>query len=234
MSVVWRWGFAIAVIAGLGSLFLYSPVPKEAADRQLSPLSLTGMAPVTLVFMGTSLTAGDPWPDLVVERLQACITHPLRAQRIAEGGVTSAWGLSRIEAAIAVVPDLVLLEFAINDADLRRGLSLSESRDNHRAMLARLKDGLPKARIILMTTNPATGLRRLLRPRLAAYYAFYRDLAAEMDVGLIDLYPRWLALPQAAQGLTDGVHPSPHSAAAVIVPVVTAYLGDLLRKTCTP
>jgi acyl-CoA thioesterase I len=231
---VWRWGLAIAVIAGLGSLFLVPPPPEDAVDRPLAPLSLAGDAPVTIVFMGTSLTAGDPWPDLVVERLQACVTHPLRAQRIAEGGVTSGWGLSQIEAAIAAAPDLVLLEFAINDADLRRGLSLSDSRDNHRALLARLKEGLPEARIVLMTTNPATGLRRLLRPRLADYYALYRDLAAEMDVGLIDLYPRWLALPRAAQGLTDGVHPAPDSAASVIVPVVTAYLGGLLGKTCAP
>jgi acyl-CoA thioesterase I len=234
VSGLWRWGLAVAVIAGLGSLFLVSPLPKEAADRQLSLLALPGRAPVAFVFMGTSLTAGDPWPDLVVERLQACVTHPLRAQRIAEGGVTSAWGLSQIEAAIAAAPNLLLLEFAINDADLRHGLSLEESRDNHRAMLARLKEGLPEARIILMTTNPATGLRRLLRPRLAAYYAQYRTLAAEMDVGLIDLYPRWLALPRAAQGLTDGVHPAPDRAALVIVPVVTAYLGGVLGKTCMP
>lgn len=234
MSVVWRWGLAVAVIAGIGSLFLLSPPPKEVADRQLSPLVLTETTPVALVFMGTSLTSGDPWPDLVVERLQACVRHPLRAQRIAEGGVTSAWGLSRIDAAIAAAPDLVILEFAINDADLRRGLSLEESRDNHRVLLARLKAGLPDARIILMTTNPATGLRRLLRPRLAAYYGLYRDLAAEMDVGLIDLYPRWLALPRAAQGLTDGVHPASDSAASVIVPVVTAYLAGLLGQTCAP
>ncbi len=234
MNGTWRRGLAVVVIAGLGSLFLISSPPKGAADRPLLPLFIAANAPVTVIFIGTSLTAGDPWPDLVIERLRDCVAHPLRARQIAEGGVTSAWGLSQTQAVIAAVPDLVVLEFAINDADLRRGLSLSDSRDNHRTLLARLKQGLPKARIILMTTNPATGLRRLLRPRLAAYYAQYRTLAAEMDVGLIDLYPRWLALPRAAQGLTDGVHPAPDSAALVIVPVVTAYLGGLLGQTCTP
>ena len=226
-----RWGLAVAVIAGLCSLFLVPPLPK-AADRPLSPIALPDPALVKIVFMGTSLTAGYSWPDLVASRLQACLAASLHVLRMAEGGVTSVWGLARIEAVIAEAPDLVVVEFAINDSDLRLGLSLQQSRDNHRALLSRLKQALPEARIILMTTNPATGLRRLLRPRLASYYALYHDLAAEMDLGLIDLYPRWLALPQAAQALTDGVHPSTESAVAVIVPTVTAYLGGLLGKTC--
>lgn len=234
MKALWRWGLAGAVIIWLGNWLLVLPVPGKSADRPLPLMALTANTPVTIVFMGTSLTAGDPWPDLVIERLQTCVKRPLHALRIAQGGATSVWGLSRIEQVIAAAPDLVVLEFAINDADLRRGLSLGLSRDNHRAILARLKQGLPEVRIILMTTNPAIGLRRLLRPRLAAYYALYRNLAEEMDTGLIDLYPRWLAQPGLAPALTDGVHPAHDGAASVIVPTLTAYLARLLGKTCTP
>lgn len=233
MKFLWRLGLVIALIAGAGSLYVLSPLQKAVADRQLPAVVLRKDGPVTIVFMGTSLTAGDPWPDRVAALLETCLKHPLRAFRIAQGGATSAWGLDQVDVVIAKAPDLIVLEFAINDADLRRGLSTSESYETHRALIARLKQALPEAQVILMTTNPATGLRRLLRPRLAAYYALYRDLAAEMDLGLIDLYPRWLALPQAARGLKDGVHPSAESVAVIIVPTVTTYLGGLLGQTCS-
>ena len=233
MKSLWRLGLVIALIAGAGSLYVLSPPQKAVADRQLPAVVLRKDGPVTIVFMGTSLTAGDPWPDRVTQQLETCLKHPLRAFRIAQGGATSAWGLDQVDVVIAKAPDLIVLEFAINDADLRRGLSTSESYETHRALIARLKQALPEAQVILMTTNPATGLRRLLRPRLAAYYALYRDLAAEMDLGLIDLYPRWLALPQAARGLKDGVHPSAESVAVIIVPTVTTYLGGLLGQTCS-
>ena len=234
MSAFGRWGLVGAVIAGLCSLFLFSPASGKPGDRLLSPIDPTSAAPLTIVFMGTSLSARVPWPDLVIARLAECGAAPLRARRIAEGGVTSAWALSRIEAVIAAAPELVLLEFAINDADLRHGLSLGTSRDNHRVLISRLKQGLPEARIILMTTNPATGLRRLLRPRLAAYYALYRELAVELDVGLIDLYPRWLAVRNLTQSFTDGLHPTEAAALSVVAPVVTSYLARLLGKDCAP
>ena len=232
MKFLWRVVLVIALIAGVGSLYVLSTPQKAVADRLLPAVVLRKDGPVTIVFMGTSLTAGDPWPDRVAALLETCLKHPLRAFRIAQGGATSAWGLDQVDVVIAKAPDLIVLEFAINDADLRRGLSLAESRDNHRSLILQLHQGLPEVPIILMTMNPATGLRRLLRPRLAAYYGLYSDLAEQQAVGLIDLYPRWqarltIAQDLIAQDLIDGVHPSAQSIDLVIVPVVTDYLGRL-------
>ena len=228
MIRAWQVGLSGALIAGIAGLYVLSPSPTAFADKPLLPVSVPIEVPVKIVFMGTSLTAGTPWPDAVIAQLEVCLKHPMRAFRIAQGGATSAWGLAQIEKVVASAPDLVILEFAINDADLRRGLSLRQSRDNHLGMILRLQQGLPDARIILMTTNPAAGLRRLLRPRLAAYYALYSDLAEQQTVGLIDMYPRWQARPSLAQDLMDGVHPSAASATLVIVPVVTAYVASVL------
>lgn len=230
MTAAWRWGLATALIVWLGSLFVLSPYPKAISDRPLPAESLHGNTPVTIAFMGTSLTAGSPWPDGVAEVLATCVMHPVRALRFAQGGATSAWGVTQIEAVIAAIPDIVVMEFAINDADLRRGLSLTASADNHHAILTGLKQGLPEVRIVLMTTNPAFGLRRLLRPRLPAYYALYQRLAEDHNAGLIDLTPRWLAMPNLARELTDGLHPTDAAAMSVVVPVATRYLAGLLGR----
>lgn len=217
----------MALIAFVASLFVLPVSQKAVADRLLPAVALRQDRPIRLVFMGTSLTAGDPWPDRVTQRLATCLRHPLQAFRVAQGGVTSAWGLAQVGVVVAKDPDLIVLEFAINDADLRRGLSLAESRDTHRRLILQLRQALPQVPVVLLTTNPATGLRRLLRPRLAAYYGLYSDLAEEQAVGLIDLYPRWQARLTIAQDLMDGVHPSAQSTDLVVVPVVTDYLARL-------
>lgn len=228
MTRALRWGFASALIAaGIGSLYFWPLEQKAVADRLLSSSALHKDAPARIVFMGTSLTAGNPWPEAVTTQLEICLKRPMQNFRIAQGGATSVWGLAQVDRVVAKAPYLILLEFAINDADVRRGLSLQDSRDTHRSLILRLQQGVPDAQIILLTMNPATGLRRLLRPRLAAYYALYSDLAETHNIGLIDLYPRWQRRATLAQDLIDGVHPQPDSASAVIVPVVTKYLADL-------
>lgn len=234
MTAIWRWGLAVALIFWLCSIFLVLPYPKQASDRLLSARPLQGIAPVTIAFMGTSLTAGSPWPDRVAEALAICLTHPVRALRFAQGGATSVWGIGQIEAVIAADPHIIVIEFAINDADLRHGLSLAASAATHHAILTRLKQALPEARIVLMTTNPAFGVRRLLRPRLPAYYALYQRLAVDQDTGLVDLTARWLAAPDLAQKLTDGIHPTEGAVKSVVVPVVAPYLAAALGGGCAP
>jgi len=219
---------AAAVSAALALLSALAPAgpdiapagPDIAADRPLSRPLPAGEGPLTLVFLGTSLTAGYDWPESLAERLQACLGRPVRAVTVARGGATSAWGRGQVPAVLAAAPDLVVIEFAANDADIRRLVPLGQSRRDHEAIIAALRAGRPGTAILLMTTNPATGLRRLLRPRLAAHYALYRDLAAVADTGLADLAPRWRAPGAPAQG-GDGIHPDPAAAAAVIVPVLT-------------
>jgi acyl-CoA thioesterase I len=127
----------------------------------------------------------------------------------------------------------VLMEFAINDADLWDGLSPKDSRATHLAVIRALQAARPGMRIVLMTMSPAQGLRGLMRPRLAQYYAGYAELATDSNLGLVDLYPRWRVLPRAARGLQDGLHPTDAAAQALIVPVLLRYLSRLIEADCT-
>jgi len=195
--------------------------------------SVTGAPPLRLAVFGTSLTAGSHWPEATAAALERCLDRPVTLIRVARPGAGSAWGLAETARVAAAAPDIVLIEFAINDADLRDGIGLEASAANHRAILAALAQARPEARLVLMTMSPAERLRGLLRPGLARHYAAYRALAAETGAGLVDLYPRWRALPQAARGLADGLHPTDAAAQAVILPVLVPYLARLAGGACS-
>lgn len=182
-----------------------------------------------MAVVGTSLTAASSWPGLLDARLDACLGIPVAVQVIAEPGATSAWGLAQRDRIVAARPDLVLVEFAINDADVGIGMPLRESRATHEALIRSIRSGRADTVIVLVTTNPARGPMASRRPALPAYYALYRDLAQRLDLGLADLTSRWQAHPDLAAALPDGLHPTDVAAAETVVPalaqVIAATLG---------
>jgi len=197
------------------------PLPRDDKGRALR-----------LVLLGTSLSHAQGWPETTAAALSRCIGRHVDLVRVTRPGANSAWGMTRIAEVSAARPDIVLIEFAINDADLRDGLWRASARNTHRALIARLQRARPEARVVLMTMNPAAGLRGLVRPRLGAHYRDYRDLAAETGAGLVDLYPRWRTRPRPDWGLEDGLHPEQAAAEAVIVPVLVPYLGVVAGADC--
>jgi acyl-CoA thioesterase I len=187
--------------------------------------------PLTVVALGTSLTAGGTWVEALPAALGARIGRRVRAVNLGRSGATSRDGLELVDRVIQVDPDVVLIEFAINDAAIHRRVSLRQSVENLTTIVARLKDGAARARLYLMTMNPAVGARRPLRWRLPRYHAAYSTLAAHEGTGYIDNLPAWQALPKAAlrRAIPDGVHPSPEFAARVILKnVVSALARDLV------
>lgn len=229
------WIYALGILAALGLVGAawYRTPPAAPADRLVTPAPAVPGTPMTLAVFGTSLTARSKWPEAVAEGLGRCLDRPVRLVRVAEPGALSSWGVGRVADVVAASPDLVLLEFAINDADLRDGLSLAESEANHRAMIAALQAALPEARVVLLTMNPAQGARGLMRPFLPRYYAAYGPIAAETGSGLIDLNARWLSLPRDRRGLADdGLHPDEAAVQAVVVPAVIDQLGLMSGRDC--
>lgn len=187
------------------------------------------------MLLGTSLTARPGWADRLAAALAPCLPAAPEVTRIAEPGAGSAWGLAQAGRVAAARPDLVLVEFAINDADIFDGVSLASAAAQHRALAAALRAAHPAPVLGLMTTGPATGPRGWTRPRLAAHYAQYRGLAAELGTGLLDLYPRWRALAPDARGLdADGLHPDPAAAAALVLPVLVPWIAAAAGGTCLP
>ncbi len=235
--------FLLAAIAlGIGAA-VYALRAGKLLDRPLAaPPPALGLpsgstdAPISLVFLGTSLSDGAQWPLLAAEMIAECSARPAIPIVIAKGGATSNWGLMQIDAVIEARPDVVFLEFMINDADLRRGVSIEESLENHAAMLDRILSEQRAATVVLLRLNRAHGARAILRPRLPAYERQLVSLAVADRVELGDLRENWQAelgrLGRSA-AIPDGVHPVDSVAAAVNAPGVAAlFVGPAGSPRC--
>lgn len=232
---------AAGLLAGLlalggGRLLLTGGgIPVVPVDRPLAPLADPAGAALRIVAFGTSLTAAPGWPEAMAAQLETCLGRPVDLTRVAGPGKGTPWALAQTDRVIAARPDLVLIEFAINDADLLDGIGLAASRENHARILDMLAAGLPGAQLVLMTMNPVNDpLQALLRHRLPVYYDLVRDLAAERDLALADLAPRWQAAIAADPDLAppDGLHPQAAASAAVAAPPLAALIGAAARRDC--
>jgi lysophospholipase L1-like esterase len=210
------------------------PAPWPAPETAAAAAGETGK-PARIVAFGTSLTASNAWPDGLAAALGACLGHPVAVIRVARNGAGSDWALTQLDRVVAARPDAVLIEFAVNDADILDGIPVAASRARHAAILDALAARLPEARLVLMTMNPVTGpVRRLQRPFLADYEAMLRGLAAGTGAALADLAPRWRAAFAADPALAppDGLHPGDAATAAVTVPALAGMLAAAAGRTC--
>lgn len=207
--------------------------PDGPRDRPLPAVVLPQPSDaIRIVAFGTSLTADYRWPVEVGRALSECFERPVLVEVVARPGAASDWGVTQTSAVLEMAPHIVLVEFAINDADLRDGNSRRVAARNTRSIVEALQDeeGSPAPAVALMTMSPATGVRGWLRPTLGRHYAQYVAMSDFLGTGLIDLYPRWLALSPTGRGLEeDGLHPDADTADEVIVPVVSAYLAESLE-----
>ncbi len=189
-----------------------------------------------IVVYGTSLTAGGAWPGLMNTWLSA--KYPGKITLINSGlsGRNSATVLSQLSTKVlAHNPDIVFIEFAMNDAFLYSDgtpqLSVAQAQANLIAMIDAIQAQNPAVEIILQTMNSVwnspTGSNQsaTLRPNLAAYYQMYRDVAAARGLMLIDHHPNWVALQQSAPAtfqsyITDGVHPNAEGIGKITFPLL--------------
>lgn len=189
-------------------------------------------AEVTLLALGTSLTANYQWPHELARQLSLCLARKVNIEILAVAGANSSQAATQFSSRRNRRPDIVLVEFASNDADLLDGIGLDKSQSNHKALLGRIREDVPGAHIVLMTMNPAFGLRGWVRPQLMEYQEMYRKLAAYNNVVLVDLAPTWsesLAATGYKVQLPDGLHPTQTAASRIILPAVRAKIGDLFR-----
>ena len=206
---------------------------KVAGDLGDVPSATGRDIPATLhlVAAGTSLTSRGFWPDDLGAGLGGCLGAPVAVSRVAKAGANSDWGRAQVPAIAALSPDLVLIEFAINDADILDGVALERSRGNLRAIIAGVRDGQPDALIVVASTNPVSGLRGAKRPFLGDYFAAARSVAEDAGAAFFDGTARWRADPRPGD-LTDGLHPADAAAARVVAPALASFLGAAYGKDC--
>ena len=180
-----------------------APSPASSAS---SPENAT-REKVTVLFFGTSLTAGyglDPaiaFPNLVAQRA-AQAGMPINAVNAGLSGETSAGAVRRIAWSLKQPVDIVVLETGGNDA--LRALNADSLEKNLRAIVARIREAQPDARILLavMEAPPNLGARYTARFR-EAYAEVARDEGLTLVPFLLDSVAGRAELNQA-----DGVHPN--------------------------
>jgi alpha-L-rhamnosidase len=135
--------------------------------------------------------------------------------------------LGEIDALVAFRPDIIFVEFAVNDAALHRRISLRASIRNLTTIIERIGQALPNASCFVMAMNPVHGPRALLRPRLNAYVEAHRQAAATAGAGFIDHRPQWLAhsKDQLWLMIPDGLHPIPACAVTIMLSTMMERLA---------
>jgi lysophospholipase L1-like esterase len=184
-------------------------------------------AELKIVAYGTSLTVHGGWQVPLQERLVTCLKQPVTVVTVAKSGAGSDWASTVVDRVAAEKPDVVLIEFATNDAALQRFISLKQSVANMSGIVRRLQAETPSPRIFVMAMNPVHGIRGWVRPFLADYEAAHERLAHEMGASFVDHRPAWgtLSKRQLDEAIPDGSHPVPEVAIRLIVPTIAAAIG---------
>ncbi|MDR9855466.1 SGNH/GDSL hydrolase family protein [Paenibacillus sp. VCA1] len=167
-----------------------------------------------IVVYGTSLTEGGAWVSGLKEILDRRFPGQVKLTNSAKGGQWSDWGVENLEErVIALAPDAVFLEFAINDSFLPYQTSVTKCGENLNAMIDRIHAANKNCEILLMTMNPPVREPLKIRPLIEEYYQVYRDTARKRGLLLIDHYSVWRSMlddnPAEFDRLVpDGLHPS--------------------------
>jgi acyl-CoA thioesterase I len=187
--------------------------------------------PQTMVTYGTSLTQGGAWVGQVEAVLKERFPGLVTVINSGQSGMWSAWGVEHLEERVLRrKPDLVLIEFAINDAHVPYNTPVDAARRNLETMIDRILAARADTEIVLMTMNTCVGPAREVRPQLDAYYQMYRDVAAARNLSLVDHARVWARIQEVDHGrfmrfVPDGLHPGPEGCAEVITPAILKTLG---------
>ena len=163
---------------------------------------------VTIVAYGDSITAGFAvrrgfpsfWKQMLEEK------YPEAGLEMINSGIsgdTTLDGLSRLDwAVLSYEPDLVTINFSINDCVL--GLGLEEFEMNLVEMVRRIRAG-PDSEILLLSSQPLESSP--YDQRVLDYYQTVERVAKEMNVGFVDVYGAWMKRVQAGMPLDSLILP---------------------------
>jgi acyl-CoA thioesterase-1 len=176
--------------------------------REQLPSSPNKEKAKTIVFYGNSLTAGygvDPseaFPALVQEKIDS-LQLPYKVVNAGLSGETTAGGKGRIDWILRQPVNIFVLELGGNDG--LRGIPIAETARNLQAIIDRVKEKYPDAKIILagMQVPPNMG-----RNYATAFRVVFQQLAAKNNLDLIPfLLENVGGIAHLNQG--DGIHPNP-------------------------
>lgn len=233
-----RIAIALSVLACVGLRDVAHAEQPEGAHLPLTVFKhlLAGQKQTVIVY-GTSLTIHGEWANSLKTYFDNKFPGQVTFTNAAQAGMDSNWGLRNIQKRVLDKnPDLVFIEFAVNDAATKNHVSLEKAEANLDAMVKAIRQKNPDADIVLQTMDQAwdspTNHKKKYgsdRPDLAAYYDVYRRYAREHQLPLVDNYPVWLKLrndnpTEYEKMVPDGIHPNSAASVAVAWPAIEALL----------
>jgi acyl-CoA thioesterase I len=191
-------------------------------------------APVRVLFVGTSLTAGyglddvaDAWPNQL-GRIADSLGYRIAVQNAGLSGETSAGALRRMDWLLRDSADVVVVETGANDG--LRGQSVPELRANLGAIIAKIRAAQPAAEVVVVQMEAPPNLG----PSYAgAFRTVFPEVAkatgATLAPFLLDSVAGIASLNQA-----DGIHPTAagaRKAARNLWPTLRAVLEKIGPRT---
>jgi acyl-CoA thioesterase-1 len=181
--------------------------PAEGEATPPAPGGAVGGARQTVLFLGTSLTAGlgldpgDAYPSLLQRKADSA---GLSTEMVNAGlsGESSAGALRRVDWLLRGPADVVVIETGANDG--LRGYNVDSTRANLERIIAKVKKARPAARILLvqMEAPPNLGPRYTSRFR-----AMFPEVARSTGVTLLPFLLEGVA-GHAELNQADGIHPN--------------------------
>ena len=220
---------------------LSTETPVSTADRSTETAAPAAGAPsatasdsLVVVFFGDSLTAGYGLANPGAEAYPALVGAALReagvAVRVVNAGLsgeTSAGGLRRVDWVLSrTTPDVFVLALGANDG--LRGQSPDAMEQNLAAILAKVKETAPRARLVVAGVE---ALPNYGADYTGAFRAVFPRVAEAADATLVPFLLDGVAgVRSLNQG--DGVHPTAEgqrrlaaTVAEVVVPIAREAAG---------
>ncbi len=183
--------------------------PEAASKPQPEAASKEGTKK-TLVVFGDSISAGygvpegRSYPDDLQHKLDAA-GYTWRVVNLGVSGDTTQGGVARLNTAVAVKPNMVLLELGGNDG--LRGLPLAMTRMNLEQMISAFERAGAQVVIAGMTLPPNYGM-----DYVHGFERIFTDLAAKYRLPLIPFIFADIITPDLRYFQPDHIHPTAEGA----------------------
>jgi acyl-CoA thioesterase I len=187
-------------------------------------------APVRVLFIGTSLTAGLGLPDPVeawpgqIGHIADSLGYAVRVQNAGLSGETSAGALRRADWLLKDTADVVVIETGANDG--LRGQSVAELEQNLTGIVKKVQARQPAARIVVVQMEAPPNLGDAYAGGFRAVFpTVAKATGATLTPFLLDGVAGIASLNQA-----DGIHPTKAGAAKAarnVWPVIRGVLDQV-------
>ena len=204
------------------------PAAAAAQDADRDVAASNGAEQRTILFVGTSLTAGYgvgaavAYPA-VLQQLIDSAGLPFRVVNAGISGETSAGGLRRIDWSLQQRADVLVLELGANDA--LRGLDPGEMRRNLDAILTRARAAYPDIALVIIGMEAPPNLGEDYGER---FRVVFTELAGKHRAALVPFLLEGVAA-EPSLNIEDGIHPNAEGH-RILARTVWRWLEPVLRE----